>query len=70
MSEAPAAFLSSVMLASSSWTLLMFLSLSSATNDTCTDTQHFNKSGLTLKQQSMNAPLGLIYYNFYADTTE
>lgn len=35
----PAAFFSSVMLASSSCTLLMFLSLSSATKDTCTDTE-------------------------------
>ncbi len=33
----PAAFFSSVMLASSSWTRLMFLSLSSATKDTCAD---------------------------------
>lgn len=35
----PAAFFSSVMLASSSWTRLMFLSLSSATKDTCTDAE-------------------------------
>lgn len=33
----PAAFFSSAMLASSSWTRLMFLSLSSATSDTCAD---------------------------------
>lgn len=35
----PAAFFSSAMLDSSSWTRLMFLSLSSATKDTCTDTE-------------------------------
>lgn len=37
MNLLPAAFFSSVMQASSSWTRLMFWSLSSATKDTCTD---------------------------------
>jgi len=45
----PAAFFSSAMVASSSWTLLMFLSLSSATKDTFID-----RNGNTLSSTKTN----------------